>query len=284
MKKIICVANQKGGVGKTTTTVNLGACLALADQDILIIDLDPQGNATTGLGVNKSDYDDVESNLYTAIIEGRIENSMICDTAVDRLKIIPSSTDLYGAEVELVTLENREKKLVDLLDQVVNDFDFVLIDCPPSLGMLTLNALTAADTVLVPIQTEFYALEGLSQLSKTVDMVQDNLNPGLVIGGILFTMVDGRTTLSKQVINEVKQYFPEVVFETTIPRNVRLSEAPSHGQPIILYDIRSKGADAYVDLANEIIARFKKETSDMERVRVQGTESVQMAGEQADQL
>ncbi len=279
MKKIICVANQKGGVGKTTTTVNLGACLALADQDILIIDLDPQGNATTGLGVNKSDYDDVESNLYTAIIEGRIEDSMICDTAVDRLKIIPSSTDLYGAEVELVTLENREKKLVDLLDQVVNDFDFVLIDCPPSLGMLTLNALTAADTVLVPIQTEFYALEGLSQLSKTVDMVQDTLNPGLVIGGILFTMVDSRTTLSRQVISEVKQYFPEVVFETTIPRNVRLSEAPSHGKPIILYDIRSKGADAYVDLANEIIARFKKETSDADKANLQEIESIQLAGE-----
>lgn len=279
MKKIICVANQKGGVGKTTTTVNLGACLALADQDILIIDLDPQGNATTGLGVNKSDYDDVESNLYTAIIEGRIENSMICDTAVDRLKIIPSSTDLYGAEVELVNLENREKKLVDLLDQVVNDFDFVLIDCPPSLGMLTLNALTAADTVLVPIQTEFYALEGLSQLSKTVDMVQNAFNPGLVIGGILFTMVDSRTTLSRQVMSEVKQYFPEVVFETTIPRNVRLSEAPSHGKPIILYDIRSKGADAYVDLANEMITRFKKETADMSRIEAQESESVRLAGE-----
>ncbi len=255
MKKVICIANQKGGVGKTTTTVNLGACLAVADQNVLLVDIDPQGNASTGLGLDKSGGDET---IYTALIEGTITPGMIQDTAVDKLKAIPSTTDLYGAEVELVTFEAREQRLLRLIEQVSDDFDFVLIDCPPSLGMLTLNALTAADSVLIPIQTEFYALEGLSQLSRTIEMVRDAYNPQLEIEGILFTMVDGRTTLSQQVMTEVKKYYGDQVFVTTIPRNIRLSEAPSHGKPIILYDTKSKGADAYIDLAHEMIANHKR--------------------------
>jgi len=256
MKKVICIANQKGGVGKTTTTVNLGACLALADQNILVLDLDPQGNATTGLGIAKSSNDD--ANIYTALIEGEIAPSMIKQTTVDKLKIIPSTTDLYGAELELVNYDRREERILQLIDQISDDFDFVLIDCPPSLGLLTLNALTAADSVLIPIQTEYYALEGLTQLDQTIAGVRSAFNQNLEIEGIIFTMVDARTTLAGQVMEEVKNYFGEKVFKTTIPRNVRLSEAPSHGQPIILYDIRSKGADAYVDLANELIDRNKE--------------------------
>ncbi|MGK7344404.1 MAG: ParA family protein [Candidatus Nitrospinota bacterium M3_3B_026] len=255
MKKIICVANQKGGVGKTTTAVNLAACLAVADQNVLLLDIDPQGNATTGLGLPKNDSG---NNIYTALMDGGIGQGMIHDTAVDRLKAIPSTTDLYGAEIELVTFERRERRLAELVDQISDDFDFVLIDCPPSLGMLTLNALTASDSVLIPIQTEYYALEGLSQLDRTINMVRDAFNPGLTVEGILFTMADGRTTLARQVMEEVKNYYKDTVLETVIPRNVRLSEAPSHGKPVILYDIRSKGADAYVDLARELIARNRQ--------------------------
>ncbi len=187
MKRIICVANQKGGVGKTTTAVNLGACLALADQDVLLLDIDPQGNATTGLGLPK---DEGDANIYTALLEGVIDPSMIYDTAVDRLKAIPSTTDLYGAEIELVTMERREHRLVELIGQVENDFDFVLIDCPPSLGMLTLNALTASDSVIIPLQTEYYAMEGLSQLDKTISRVRDAFNNKIKVEGILFTMLD----------------------------------------------------------------------------------------------
>lgn len=255
MKKIICVANQKGGVGKTTTAVNLAACLAVADQNVLLLDIDPQGNATTGLGLPKNDSG---ANIYTALMEGRVDPEMIHDTAVDRLKAIPSTTDLYGAEIELVTFDRRERRLAELVDQISDVFDFVLIDCPPSLGMLTLNALTASDSVLIPIQTEYYALEGLSQLDRTINMVRDAFNPGLTVEGILFTMADGRTTLSRQVMDEVKDYYKDAVLETVIPRNVRLSEAPSHGKPVILYDIRSKGADAYVDLARELIAKNRQ--------------------------
>lgn len=256
MKKIICIANQKGGVGKTTTAVNLAASLAVADQNVLLIDLDPQGNATTGLGLTKSSEDG--ENIYYALMDGKITRSMICGTDVDRLKIIPSSPDLYGAEIELVTFEKRESRLKSLIEQISEDFDFVLIDCPPSLGLLTLNALTAADSVLAPIQTEYYALEGLSQLVRTIGRVRDSFNPGLKIEGLLFTMVDGRTTLSIQVMEEVKNHFGDDVFNTVIPRNIRLSEAPSHGKPIILYDIRSKGADAYIELAQELIGRNKE--------------------------
>jgi len=254
MKKVICIANQKGGVGKTTTAVNLSACLALADQNVLLLDIDPQGNATTGLGLPKNDDG---ANIYDALMEGVVEKSMIHDTAVDRLKAIPSTTDLYGAEIELVTFEDREQRLLQLVQQVDEDFDFVLIDCPPSLGMLTLNALTAADSIVIPLQTEYYAMEGLSQLDKTISRVRDAFNPELKIEGILFTMVDGRTVLSHQVIKEVREFYGESVFTTFIPRNVRLSEAPSHGMPIVLYDFKSKGADAYIDLANELIRNNK---------------------------
>ena len=256
MKKVICVANQKGGVGKTTTAVNLAACLAVADQDVLLIDIDPQGNATTGLGLPKGSD---KADIYTALIEGRLDPDMIHDTAVDRLKAIPSTTDLYGAEIELVTFEERERRLLNLIEQVSDDFDFVLIDCPPSLGMLTLNALTASDSVLVPVQTEYYALEGLSQLDKTISMVRNAFNPKLKLEGIIFTMVDGRTTLSRQVMSEVKDYYGDDVLTTAIPRNVRLSEAPSHGKPIILYDVRSKGSDSYIDLAHELIDKNREE-------------------------
>jgi len=253
MKKIIAVANQKGGVGKTTTAVNLAACLAIADQNVLLIDIDPQGNATTGLGLPKADGD--TDNIYTALMQGAITPSMIFDTAVDKLKAIPSTTDLYGAEIELVSFERREYRVSELISKISGQFDFVLIDCPPSLGILTLNAFTAADSVLAPIQTEYYALEGLSQLVKTISRVRDAFNPTLKLEGLLFTMVDGRTTLSNQVMEEVKLHFGELVFKTVIPRNIRLSEAPSHGKPIILYDPKSKGADAYIDLAYELIER-----------------------------
>lgn len=259
MKRVIAIANQKGGVGKTTTAVNLGACLAFADQNVLLLDIDPQGNATTGLGLPKNDDG---ANIYTAITEGEIYPSMIHDTAVDRLKAIPSTTDLYGAEIELVTFENRERRLQRLIEQVDEDFDFVLIDCPPSLGMLTLNALTAADSVIVPLQTEYFAMEGLSQLDRTINSVNAAFNPKLRVEGILFTMVDGRTVLSQQVISEVRAHYGEQVFTTVIPRNIRLSEAPSHGKPIILYDFKSKGADAYVDLAHELIKNHKKSEKD----------------------
>jgi len=255
MKRVICVANQKGGVGKTTTTVNLGACLAVADQNVLLLDIDPQGNATTGLGLPKNQGD---ANIYTALMEGKITPSMIYDTAVDRLKAIPSTTDLYGAEIELVTVENRERRLLELIQQVEDDFDFVLIDCPPSLGMLTINALSASDSVVIPLQTEYYAMEGLSQLDKTIGRIRDAFNPELKIEGILFTMVDGRTVLSQQVIKEVRDHYGDLVFTTVIPRNIRLSEAPSHGKPIILYDFKSKGADAYIDFAHELIQNHKR--------------------------
>jgi len=254
MKKIICVANQKGGVGKTTTAVNLGACLAFADQNVLLIDIDPQGNATTSLGHFKNQD---EQNIYSAIVEGTIFPSMILETAVEKLSLIPSTPDLYGAEIELVNMENREYRVRALVEQISDDFDFVIIDCPPSLGMLTLNALTAANSVIVPLQTEYFAMEGLSRLDYTIGRVREAFNPDLDLEGILFTMVDGRTTLSQQVINEVTEYYGSRVFTTTIPRNIRLSEAPSHGKPIILYDFKSKGADAYIDLARELIQNNK---------------------------
>lgn len=254
MSRIYALANQKGGVGKTTTAVNLGACLAFADQNVLLMDIDPQGNATTSLGHFKSQD---ERNIYRAIVDGVIHPSMILDTQVDKLRLIPSTPDLYGAEIELVNMENREYRVQALVDQISDEFDFVIIDCPPSLGMLTLNALTASNSVIVPLQTEYFAMEGLSRLDYTISRVRETFNPDLQLEGILFTMVDGRTVLSQQVINEVKGYYGERVFTTTIPRNIKLSEAPSHGKPIILYDFKSKGADAYVELAQELIVNNK---------------------------
>ncbi len=250
MSKVIAIANQKGGVGKTTTAVNLSSCLAYKGKKVLIIDIDPQGNTTSGLGVDKKN---IIKSIYDVLInEENIEN-VIADTVVDNLKLCPSNIQLAGAEVELVSVISRETRMKVALEGIRDKFDFIIIDCPPSLGLLTVNALTAADTVLVPIQCEYYALEGLSQLMNTVKLVQRHLNTSLDVEGVVLTMFDARTNLSIQVVEEVKKYFKNKVYRTIIPRNVRLSEAPSYGLPIILYDPRSKGAECYLELAEEVI-------------------------------
>jgi len=250
MAKIIAVANQKGGVGKTTTAVNLSACLAVKNKKVLVIDIDPQGNTTSGLGVDKNA---VRQSIYDVIInEVDIEDTIV-PTKVDNLMLSPSNINLAGAEVELVSVISREMRLKAALEDIENKFDFIMIDCPPSLGLLTVNSLTAADTILVPIQCEYYALEGLSQLMNTVKIVQKHLNRNLRVEGVVLTMFDARTNLSIQVVDEVKKYFGNKVYRTIIPRNVRLSEAPSYGLPIILYDEKSKGAECYMDLAEEVI-------------------------------
>ncbi len=250
MGKVIAIANQKGGVGKTTTSVNLSACLAMLGKKVLLVDLDPQGNSTSGLGHNKMT---MTRSVYDALVNDMPAEEIIVATEMENLKLIPANIQLAGAEIELVAVMSRETKLKRILDQVKHDFDFVLIDCPPSLGLLTINSLTAANSVLVPIQCEFYALEGLTQLMNTVSLVQKNLNPALTLEGVVLTMFDGRTNLSIQVVEEVKKHFRHKVYQTIIPRNVRLSEAPSHGKPVILYDPKSKGAEVYSDLANEVI-------------------------------
>jgi chromosome partitioning protein len=249
MGKIIAIANQKGGVGKTTTTVNLGACLADMGKNVLVVDIDPQGNTTSGLGINKKS---VGSCIYDVLIGGASVSTVLQPTKLEHLKVAPSTMDLAGAEIELVSIIAREHRLKKALADVKDEFDFILIDCPPSLGLLTINALTAADSLLIPIQCEFYALEGLAQLMNTVFLVQANLNPGLKIEGVVLTMFDGRTNLSIQVVEEVKRYFRNKVYRAIVPRNVRLSEAPSHGKPIILYDPKSKGAEVYSELAKEV--------------------------------
>ena len=250
MAKIIAIANQKGGVGKTTTAVNLSACLGVKGKKVLVIDIDPQGNTTSGLGIDKNS---VKSSIYDTIInEVPIEDTMI-ETQIIGLFLSPSNINLAGAEVELVSVLSRETRLKFALDEIENKFDFIVIDCPPSLGLLTVNALTAADTILVPIQCEYYALEGLSQLMNTVKIVQKHLNKTLRVEGVVLTMFDARTNLSIQVVEEVKKYFGNKVYRTIIPRNVRLSEAPSYGLPIILYDAKSKGAECYMELAEEVI-------------------------------
>lgn len=256
MGKIICIANQKGGVGKTTTAVNLSACLAVAEKKILLIDADPQGNATTGLGIDR----DNNKNIYTALIGENSITDIVLNSGIDNLDVVSSNIDLIGAEVELVNFDSRELRLKEILKEVKEKYEFIIIDCPPSLGLLTLNSLTAADSVLIPLQCEYYALEGLSQLLNTIRLVKNSLNPGLIIEGILFTMFDSRTSISTQVIQEVKGHFNGNVLNTVIPRSVRLSEAPSYGKPIIFYDYKSKGADAYIDLAKEIILNAKKGT------------------------
>lgn len=250
MAKVIAIANQKGGVGKTTTSVNLSSCLAHLGKKVLVIDIDPQGNTTSGLGIDKKS---IKNSIYDVLINDVPIHNTIQDTMIDNLKISPSNIQLAGAEVELVSVISRETRMKAAIAEVKEQFDFILIDCPPSLGLLTVNSLTAANTILVPIQCEYYALEGLSQLMDTVKLVQRHLNPSLDVEGVVLTMFDARTNLSIQVVEEVKKYFKNKVYRTIIPRNVRLSEAPSYGLPIILYDEKSKGAECYLDLAGEVI-------------------------------
>ncbi len=253
MGRVIAIVNQKGGVGKSTTAVNLGAYLACAGKRVLVVDIDPQGNATSGLGVEKSE---VEHCIYSVLIGEREIKDVVRSTAIEGLEVVPATIALAGAEIELVPQMSREFRLKRSLEPVVDDYDFILIDSPPSLGLLTVNGLTAAHGVLVPIQSEYYALEGLSQLMNTIEMVRTHLNPRLEVDGVVITMYDARTNLSQAVLEDVKSFFEGRirVFETVIPRNIRLSEAPSFGLPIVLYDDRSKGAQAYRALAEEVLA------------------------------
>ena len=252
MAKVIAIANQKGGVGKTTTSVNLSACLGELGQRVLLIDIDPQGNATSGLGIDKGK---IEKSIYDVLVDDIPIKDTVIGTEVDNLKVLPATIQLAGAEIELVASMSRETKLKKAIDKIKNEYDFVIIDCPPLLGLLTINSLTAANSILVPIQCEFYALEGLSQLLKTITLIQDNLNQDLVLEGVVLTMFDSRTNLSGQVVQEVKNHFQQKVFKTIIPRNVRLSEAPSFGRPVIKYDPKSKGAEVYYNLAKEVLAQ-----------------------------
>lgn len=256
MAKVIAVANQKGGVGKTTTAVNLSSCLAYKGKKVLLIDVDPQGNSTSGLGVDKKN---IKKSAYDVLINDVDINDTLVKTPIENLLLCPSNIQLAGAEVELVSTISRETRLKNSISSIKKEYDFIMIDCPPSLGLLTLNSLTASNTILVPIQCEYYALEGLSQLMETVKLVQKHLNMGLDVEGVVLTMFDARTNLSIQVVEEVKKYFKNKVYRTVIPRNVRLSEAPSYGLPIILYDPKSKGAECYLDLADEVIEYSEEE-------------------------
>tara|TARA_R110000796_G_scaffold121432_2_gene235651 strand:+ start:56215 stop:57042 length:828 start_codon:yes stop_codon:yes gene_type:complete len=250
--RIISVANQKGGVGKTTTTINLATALAAVNQRVLIVDLDPQGNASTGLGLRPSDR---QISSYDVLINGNTLEEARIDTPIPRLSIVPAGMDLTGAEIELVDFERRETQLKESLARLPHDVDYVLIDCPPSLGLLTLNALVASDAVLVPLQCEFFALEGISHLVRTIKRVKKAFNPDLEIQGIVLTMYDKRNNLSAQVANDVRDYFGDVVYRTVIPRNVRVSEAPSHGTPVLVYDMKCPGSRAYLNLASEVLKR-----------------------------
>jgi len=254
LAKIIAIANQKGGVGKTTTSVNLAACLAAKKKKVLLVDCDPQGNASSGYGIDKSA---LEQTIYDVLIDntGDVDIREVIQPTEFKVDVLPANIDLAGAEVELVTAISRETRLKKALDKVRDEYDYVIIDCPPSLGLLTLNSLAAADSVLMPIQCEFYALEGVAQLMKTIELVRNNLNADLNVEGVVMTMYDSRTKLAEQVVAEVRDSFESAVYKTMIPRTVRLSEAPSFGQPILYYDKKSKGADVYMKLAKEVISR-----------------------------
>lgn len=256
MGRTIAIANQKGGVGKTTTAINLSACLAEKGKKVLAVDMDPQGNMTSGLGVDK---DSVENTIYNLIIgESKMEEVLIKDV-LEKLDIIPTNIDLSGAEIELLDVEEKEYIVRNEIDKIKDNYDFIIIDCPPSLSMLTINAMTTADSVLVPIQCEYYALEGLSQLIHTVELVRDRLNPKLTIEGVVFTMYDARTNLSLQVVENVKDNLEQTIYKTIIPRNIRLAEAPSYGIPINKYDPKSAGAESYLRLADEVIDKENEE-------------------------